>query len=138
MKVIMKNVYYCDHCKAKRLTKYSMVLHEGKCLFNPNRECRTPYCPGGHVNQEHIDFIKDNATQGGDPHDDSYGIDLDDIEKLRNEQLDGCPICTLSALCQTRIQFKKENQSFFWVYDFKPIHDKLYAEWQAENMDGYY
>ena len=38
MKVIKKNVYYCEYCKKKSLR--SVKIHEKHCTANPNRECR--------------------------------------------------------------------------------------------------
>lgn len=38
MKVIKKNVYYCDFCKKKSLR--SVKIHEKHCTANPDRECR--------------------------------------------------------------------------------------------------
>jgi len=37
MKVIKKNVYYCDFCKKKSLR--SLKRHEERCTQNPNRRC---------------------------------------------------------------------------------------------------
>lgn len=37
MKIIKKNVYYCDFCNKKSLS--SLKRHEKKCTGNPNREC---------------------------------------------------------------------------------------------------
>lgn len=38
MKIIKKNVYYCDFCKKKSLR--SLKTHEKHCTGNPDRECR--------------------------------------------------------------------------------------------------
>ena len=38
MKVVKKNVYYCDFCKKKSLR--SLKTHEKHCTGNPDRECR--------------------------------------------------------------------------------------------------
>jgi len=38
MKIIKKNVYYCDFCKKKGLR--SLKVHEKHCTANPDRECR--------------------------------------------------------------------------------------------------
>lgn len=38
MKVIKKNVYYCDFCEKKSLR--SVKIHEKHCTANPDRECR--------------------------------------------------------------------------------------------------
>jgi hypothetical protein len=39
MKIILKNRYYCDHCKKSTGTKPSMVKHEKGCTLRPDREC---------------------------------------------------------------------------------------------------
>ncbi|MCK5346673.1 MAG: hypothetical protein KAR20_24855, partial [Candidatus Heimdallarchaeota archaeon] len=38
MRVVKKNVYYCDFCKKKGLR--SLKIHEKHCTANPDRECR--------------------------------------------------------------------------------------------------
>lgn len=131
MKVITKKVFYCDHCKKHNLTKQSMQSHEEKCLYNPKRICKAAYCPGNQISQEHIDLLKDMSN--GNPFDESRSVETEDIEKLRNDLLDGCPICALAVLCQTKVDYKKEGITFYWQYDFKPINDKLYEEYLAEN-----
>lgn len=35
MKVITKEVFYCDHCKKHGLSKHAMAWHEKHCLKNP-------------------------------------------------------------------------------------------------------
>ena len=132
MKVIEKPVYYCDHCKKHRLTKNSMQLHESKCLYNPDRECRAVYCAGVRIAPEHFEYVRENMTS--DMSGDFYGIDLEHIEKLREDMLEGCPVCTVAVLCQAVKLFKKENIYFSFYYDFKPIHNDLYEEWSAENI----
>jgi hypothetical protein len=39
MKIIKKNVYYCDHCKKKGLSAVHIRNHEGRCTNNPDRWC---------------------------------------------------------------------------------------------------
>lgn len=38
MKVIKKNIYYCDYCNKKSLK--SVIVHEKHCTANPSRTCR--------------------------------------------------------------------------------------------------
>ena len=45
MRVVKKNVYYCDFCKKKSLR--SLKTHEGYCTANPDRGCRL--CGGPSV-----------------------------------------------------------------------------------------
>lgn len=40
MKVVKKNVYYCDHCKKKGLSATHIRSHEMHCTNNPNRHCK--------------------------------------------------------------------------------------------------
>ncbi len=43
MKIDVRTVYHCEHCKKISLSKGAMTLHEDKCRFNPlNRS----YCIG--------------------------------------------------------------------------------------------
>lgn len=45
MKVVKKNVYYCDFCKKKGLR--SLKTHEKHCTGNPDRVCRL--CDGASI-----------------------------------------------------------------------------------------
>ena len=40
MRVVLRNRYYCDHCKKGAGTRQSMARHEAGCTLNPQRECR--------------------------------------------------------------------------------------------------
>jgi len=44
MKVIKKNVYYCDFCNKRLLSTSAMNKHEKHCTRNINRECRLCEC----------------------------------------------------------------------------------------------
>ena len=51
MKVIKKNVYYCEFCKKRSLSGGHLKKHEQRCTNNPNRHCGA--C-GGSVNVSDI------------------------------------------------------------------------------------
>jgi len=40
MKTVTKQVYYCDFCNKRGLSKGHMLNHELHCTLNPDRECR--------------------------------------------------------------------------------------------------
>ena len=135
MKILEKKVYYCDYCKKHRMTKNSMEIHEGKCLYNPKRICLSAYfsCCVGVSIKEMQDVIDDCSS---DLSGDAYYPDEKMIDKLLEEH-DGCPICLVALFCQTARYAKSKNITFFWQFDFVKIHRKLYTEWQEDQPFAY-
>ena len=39
MRIVRKNVYYCDFCKKKGLSRYHLKDHEARCTGNIDRYC---------------------------------------------------------------------------------------------------
>jgi len=90
VRVVTKNVFYCDHCRKHGLSRYAMENHERKCTLNPKRAC---LWGGSHV--------PDTARWATEITDRSP-ITEEDIAWLRTET-DGCPPCMLAALRQSGI-----------------------------------
>jgi len=135
VKILEKKVYYCDYCKKHRMTKNSMEIHEGKCLYNPKRICRAAYCSGGvGVSIKEMQDVIDDCSS--DLSGDAYYPDEKMIDKLLEEH-DGCPICLVALFCQTARYAKSKNITFFWQFDFVKIHRKLYTEWQEDQPFAY-
>lgn len=139
MKTLEKKVYYCDHCKKHMLTTYGMKKHESKCLYNPKRMCTAPYCLAGiGINQELIDWVKENASLNYDGSESSISeISDDKIQELR-DRLEGCPVCTLAVLLQTKRQLKSDGDDIYWMYaDFKKDAEEMFSTYQSENAPWY-
>lgn len=47
MRIVKKNVYYCDYCNKKGLR--SLKIHEKHCTANPDRDCRLCDNGGGKI-----------------------------------------------------------------------------------------
>jgi hypothetical protein len=86
VKVVQKNVYYCDFCKRHRLTRHAIETHEPHCIYNPQRVCRWNL-PGG----EH--GLIDVAALAVAVKERELVVEKD-IVWLRAET-DGCPACML-------------------------------------------
>lgn len=98
MKIIKKNVYYCEYCKKHSLSSYSMKLHEKHCTKNNNRKCRL--CKHNGIKTPnfkgllHIDKKCSWRTN----------IKIDKIQFLK--KFNYCPICAFAYL--RKINFKIE------------------------------
>ena len=101
MLIIVKPVYYCEHCKRHRMTAAAIERHEPNCIYNPLRDV----C-GWHKDMRPsapADFalvFKDNP----------------DIDWLR-ENMDGCPACMLAVVVQARRLGLSDEEA--WDFDYK-------------------
>ena len=139
MRVLEKKVYYCDYCKKHMLTTYGMKSHESKCLYNPKRICTAPYCAASkYIDPDLIEWVKENAALNYDGvESSSYELSDEKIQELR-EKLEGCPICTIAVLVQTKSQLKKNGDDIYWIYnDFKKDVKDMYDAYQEENQPWY-
>lgn len=126
----IKKVYYCEHCKKKRLfVKSAMERHEKRCTMNLDRICS--FCGEGNI-RPLIDKYKglriancfnvysdDNNLTG------SFVTKDDEIKKLiddiRNE-VEFCPACALTIIRNifvdkmwaTRSDFNYEQEKTEW------------------------
>lgn len=134
MKVVKKNVYYCDHCSKRGLSGGHMKTHEAHCTNNPKRTCRL--CGNNSIEQivtefkarfTLIDMMVSDLIFGdeviyqtevrwtGEP------VTLKEIKESVGE----CPTCTFAILRQAgfnryyfetlleRFEYQKELQHFF-------------------------
>jgi len=90
MRVVKKNVYYCDFCKKKGLR--SLEKHEKYCTGNPNRECRL--CKNKISIPELITTYSVSLTTGITI--EKY-ILLNTFKQIRDDASQ-CPACTLTIL----------------------------------------
>lgn len=138
MKIVKKNVYYCEHCSKKGLAANHIRNHEGRCTNNPHRYCGV--CEmSGHTSVT-VERLKMRFTLADNPivafrdHEDVYDPDANYDEKLVTwigepitlqeirRLADDCPACILAILRQTglnlhyfhleKFDFKKELQDY--------------------------
>ena len=104
MKVIKKNVYYCDFCKKKGLR--SLKIHEKHCTGNPDRECRLcdnkPIKP---IIEKYQKYFYLRETKGPDPISEWDEIKVTPVfkkkftlEDLINELDYECPNCIFALI----------------------------------------
>lgn len=146
MKVVKKNVYYCDHCKKRSLSGGHMKTHETHCTANPKRACR--FCGNKSIEQIIVDYkemftlisveIEDiifgyerieelQVRWTGDP------VTLKDIMgKVRHS-----PTCTLAILRQVGF-----NRYYFGgiieKFDYKKSLQDEFAERNKYSIEDYY
>ncbi len=128
MKVIKKNVYYCDFCNKRMLSAWSMAKHEKHCTANPNRECRL--CKNNPDIKTFIEELKSRFEVKETTNDNGFTeqkviwkgkeITMNEIEAFT----DSCPMCTFAILRQTKLNYSV----FKFNYDF----EKKLSEWWAE------
>jgi hypothetical protein len=110
MIVKTKLVYYCEHCKKRYLSKHHCEKHEKRCTHNRQRTCG--FCGVDDRFMEVLGKWEEKARRflGDSPP--PWGIfEPDKWEKMRkalswrliNDDVEGCPGCTLSILNITKI-----------------------------------
>ena len=125
MRVIKKNVYYCDFCKKKSLR--SLKNHEIHCTGNPNRYCQL--C-NTHSIKDIIDRYSSyvNITESGP---DEFGTITGKVEYKKDftlqditDDLDyNCPNCTLTILRCVGLN------RFYFGDKYKFDYKEALAEW---------
>lgn len=84
MKVVTRQVFYCEHCKRHRLTRQAIEKHEPRCIYNPDRSgCGWHGDQGVRAPRQFVERFKANP----------------DVDWLRSE-MDGCPACMLAVVVQ--------------------------------------
>ena len=121
MKILKKNVYYCDFCGKKSLR--SLKSHEEHCTANPDRRCRL--CEDALELRPIINNLKSKISIEGI--DENIKVisapTLDDILKITV-----CPNCVLTILRCTGL-----NRYYFGIkYDYKA---KLESYWEARREE---
>ncbi len=134
MKIIKKNVYYCDFCNKKRgLSAGAMAKHEKHCTANPDRECRL--CGRTYPLRKYIDRLK-KRFEIIESEPDEYDC-ITQTVKWHGKEItlkevlgiaDNCPNCTLAILRQTKLNYAV----FDFKYDYKI---ELAGYWDEKNAD---
>lgn len=124
MKVIRKNVYYCDFCKKKGLAGGAMKTHEKHCTLNPNRHCRM--CQMSTTIEETVQEYKSRFELI--PNEPKFISEIGNMDefivkwigepitiKELMETHDNCPTCILAILRQTGMN----KHYFHFEYDYQ-------------------
>jgi hypothetical protein len=146
MKIVKKNVYYCEFCKKKSLAPYVVKNHELHCTNNPDRECK--FCENYFKNTHNLRSILQEYSQRftlSENHDFSLGnyesfnitwigtpITLEEI-RLR---VNNCPNCILSIIRQ--LKFNYCNERIANDFKYKEEVQKVFDEMNKENYEVYY
>ena len=133
MRTVKKNVYYCEYCGKRSLSAGAMSKHEKHCTANPHRECAlckqnldiAPFVEQLKARYEIIE-IMDEDMPGITYHKVKWIGEPITLNEIINFT-DGCPICTLAILRQTKLNYA--------VFDFKYDYKKELAAWWREVND---
>jgi len=123
MRVVKKNVYYCDFCKKHSLLP--LTKHERHCTGNPNRECR----------------LCDNAPIA--PIIEKYNSKLSSEFTLQTiiDELDyECPNCILAIIRGLATRHDLMVRSYGWEYkrELSKWWDQQNDFWHEKNQRDMY
>ena len=149
MKIVKKNVYYCDHCKKRTLSGGSMKVHEKHCTANPDRKCRL--CENFYGQKLNIGeiiaeyklryklvekMIADRIT----------GKNLEEVTRaewtgepvtigeIRNK-VNGCPNCMLAIIRQCKFAYHYFEEMITEKFDYKKEMDEVMVDLNREPND---
>ena len=134
MKIVKKNVYYCDFCKKKGLR--SLKKHEANCTGNPNRNCgicgRTDISDLIQKYSNRYTGMDGTADDNGEIKWTNGAIKIEDIQ----DDVEGCPACTLAILrlCDLNHWYVRDAGLKF---DFKSALEEWWEEENAEHIGDY-
>ncbi len=127
MKIVTREVYYCEFCSKHLLTKGPMSRHEKHCTGNPDRHCRV--C-GRIGNLPHVPALPelslDDPAALTAPWDDKEYQDILKyfVDRLM-EDLDCCFMCTFAALPQS-------GTIGYYPFDYKKERDSYWRDFNEE------
>ena len=136
MKIIKKNVYYCEFCNKKSLK--SVKDHEKHCTNNLDRDCKL--CKEKYNYREIIDKLKQRFVfmETTKVNEDDFGVgEFIDVsiswvtDKISGKEVldlvNGCPICALTII---KGLAKNKNESRLLNIDFD--YGKELGSWWTE------
>ncbi len=142
MRIVRKNVYYCDFCKKKGLSRYHLEEHEGNCTGNVNRCCgmcnnKVDYGP---MIERFKGQMKSHDTGGGEADGltgECFTYKITTIQQKPGldeifDSVEDCPACVLTILRACGLCGHEWEMGFDW----KTEKDK----WWSNNkppMDEY-
>lgn len=161
MKIIKKNVYYCDFCKKKSLN--SLKKHELHCTNNPNRKCGL--CKSAGIENDITEIMgviktKFAANIDAEPIWENnetkerligYRANISIFDDIK-QTLDWCPACVLAILRQCKVyEFVSDKErkdtclehrsasegKFYYRYDFQKDLKEYWGDLNAYRQDDY-
>ena len=125
MKIIRKNVYYCEFCKKKGMSSYHMKRHEKHCTSNINRWCKM--CDGNEP--VYIQLVtKYKAQMEMEIEKMEFGESWKLIRKPKLQDIfddcEGCPACVLTILRACSLCGYEWDMKFVW----KTERDKWWTD----------
>jgi len=132
MKIVKKNVYYCEFCGKHSLR--SLKIHEEHCTLNPNRKCRL-------CNTETLKLIIDKYSNRYKIVEVDSEYNVVKVEWLNGEvkiediikDCGNCPNCVLTILRLTKM-----NRYLCGLhYDYKKALEDFWHDRNAEEENPY-
>ncbi len=128
MLIVKKNVYYCEFCKKKGLSRYHLKEHEESCTGNVNRYCcmcnnRVDYSPMIEKFKAQMDM---RDTVSSDDYNDYHVFTVERKPDLAEifESVEECPACVLTILRACGLCGHEWDMKFDW----KTERDKWWAD----------
>jgi hypothetical protein len=134
MKVLKKNVYYCDFCKKRSLSGGHLKKHEVHCTLNPDRECK--FCKNYFKSTYNIkDIIEEFKTR--------FKIvilnDIFDTEQVQwlkepitleeiRKRVNNCPNCIFSIIRQCKLNYHYFDIKFDYKKEVQDLFNKINDE----------
>lgn len=126
MKIVQKNVYYCEYCKKKSLRKDVIQKHEIYCTMNPGRRCKI--CEMGEFETKPLSELLELTKKYNklEVIDNGYGYAIEVDGSLTVEEFEEirgfvgiCPCCLMAVIKQNKLhppmghwKFREEMESF--------------------------
>ena len=139
MKIVKKNVYYCEFCKKHSLR--SLAEHEKSCTLNPDRHCKLCDIAGffdGKLVDEAINKIFLLSFEQN-----TIGYKNIKISELQFNEItggmDGCPACLASVVRRAwKIAKEKGIRLTFEKLDLKERFNEFWRDINSmrEDYDG--
>jgi len=136
-----RTVYYCEFCKAHKMTKNSMELHEKHCTANPDRHCRV--CENGWnkdlLKKYEGRFVIKKSPAPGFPNATINSVEWAGepvtLAQLQ-EDVEYCPACTLAIIRQCDLN---NSPGDFGEFNYQKANKEYWDERSAayEEDRGY-
>lgn len=110
MRTVLRNRYYCDHCKKAGGSAGHMRTHEQHCTSNPERKCR-------------MCALADRETLSID---ENHKLVLEKGFAIASKEM--CPACLLAAIRQRDCEPKEATSDWHQTDNWK-----AWCEWQYKD-----
>lgn len=147
MRTVRKEVYYCDHCNKRYLSKAAINKHEPACTANPARHCGICSNQQPVQTEPFAQYLEPAPQTSCFEGDISNGVrrviegQYDAFIAEVHDSVNGCPACMLAIIRQLRITKVPweyaDAKAEYWaeVNEDNAVKD-MQAEYDAMVMDG--